>query len=55
LAASVGAHLSWTVGKGTIPFRLLWKFWQSSFASIWSISYGSRPDTPVGDDDDSSP
>lgn len=55
LAASVGAHLAWTVGKGTIPFRLFWKFWQSSLASVWSKSYGSRPDTPVGVDDDSSP
>jgi len=35
LAASVGAHVSWTIGKGTIPFRLLWKFWQRSTAGVW--------------------
>jgi hypothetical protein len=59
LAASVGAHVSWTVGKGTIPFRLLWKFWQSMFASVWSdASYdgSSSSDTTEatrgGDDDD---
>jgi hypothetical protein len=28
LAASVGAHVTWTVGKGTIVFRLLWRFWK---------------------------
>ena len=59
LAASVGAHVSWTVGKGTIPFRLVWKFWQSTFASVWSDTRdggSSSPDTTEatrgGDDDD---
>ena len=65
LAASVGAHVSWTVGKGTIPFRLVWKFWQSTFASVWSDTReggSSSPDTTkatrvgevvvVDDDDD---
>jgi hypothetical protein len=30
LAASVGAHVAWTVGKATIPFRLVWKLLPSS-------------------------
>ena len=50
LAASVGAHMSWTVGKGTIPFRLAWKFWQSTpLASAWNESYGTtnKPDSAV--------
>lgn len=41
LAASVGAHVSWTVGKGTIFFRLLWKFWKWSTDGIWSSSWGN--------------
>ena len=27
LAASVGSHIAWTVGKGTIPFRIIWRFY----------------------------
>ena len=49
LAASVGAHVSWTVGKGTIIFRLLWKFLQWSTASIRSVGWGSTSE--VGDSD----
>jgi hypothetical protein len=42
LAASVGAHVAWTIGKGTIPFRLAWKFWRSTVAGVWrTSSYGS--------------
>ena len=51
LAASVGAHVSWTVGKGTIVFRLLWKVWQSTYAGVWSTSYGSNPDSNGENDD----
>ena len=58
--ASVGAHVSWTVGKGTIVFRLLYKFWQSTSASVWSATYGSSPETEAvavggGDDGDNDP
>jgi len=41
LVASIGAHVSWTVGKGTIPFRLGWKFWQGAYANLAVVSYGS--------------
>ncbi len=34
LVASVGAHVSWTIGKGTIPFRLAGKVWQSTGAKL---------------------
>jgi hypothetical protein len=27
LPASIGAHIAWTVSKGTVLFRLLWRFW----------------------------
>ena len=47
LAASVGAHVSWTIGKGTIPFRLVGKAWQSTRAKLM----GSNT---AGDDDASS-
>ena len=46
LVASVGAHVSWTIGKGTIVFRLLWKFWQSVFPN------GKSPDPIVVGDSD---
>ena len=28
LAASMGAHIAWTVSKGTVVFRLLWRLYQ---------------------------
>jgi len=55
LAASVGAHVSWTVGKGTIFFRLLWRFWQSTSANVWRAKYGSSPEVAAGGDDDPNP
>jgi hypothetical protein len=30
LVASVGAHVTWTISKGTIPLRIIWRFWQWS-------------------------
>jgi hypothetical protein len=31
LAASVGAHVAWTVSKGTVGFRLLWRLWLAAY------------------------
>ena len=50
LAASVGAHVSWTIGKGTIPFRLVGKVWQSTRAKL----AGSTDTSIAGDSDTSS-
>jgi len=47
LLASIGAHVSWTVGKGTIPFRLGWKFWQGAYANLAVVSYGNSEDKGV--------
>ncbi len=58
LAASVGAHVSWTVGKATIPFRLGWNFWQSAYANLTNANYGNnykeRPPKNNGEDKDES-
>jgi hypothetical protein len=37
LVASVGAHVTWTISKGTIPIRLLWKLW-TWCASVTGLS-----------------
>ncbi|KAG7368672.1 hypothetical protein IV203_031415 [Nitzschia inconspicua] len=28
LIASIGAHMTWTISKGTIPFRIIWRLWK---------------------------
>jgi len=50
LAASVGAHIAWTVGKITIPFRLLWKFWQITSTSVRRMSYEGSPEVEADSD-----
>lgn len=48
LYASIGAHVSWTIGKGTIFFRLLWRLWNRL------TTMGSRRNNSpsLGDDSD---
>ncbi|KAG7348001.1 hypothetical protein IV203_016706 [Nitzschia inconspicua] len=28
LVAAIGAHMTWTISKGTIPFRIIWRLWK---------------------------
>ena len=48
LAASVGAHVSWTVGKGTIVFRLFLKVWRWSTGCVWRRNRENSPDQQPG-------
>ena len=46
LYASIGAHVSWTVGKGTIFFRLLWRLWKR----LTTMGSGRNNSPSLGDD-----
>jgi hypothetical protein len=47
LAASVGAHVAWTVGKMTIPIRLLWRLTPGTLGASTGTRVGELKTSPV--------
>lgn len=48
LAASVGGHIAWTVGKGTIGFRFLWRLLIGLYQTLFKFMNQGMDAFPIG-------